>query len=222
MNITVLHNCATIIKSKNSALAIDVFSKGIYPFDGISPRDFSLALHGEGIFQDIIGVLYTHIHPDHYDKEFNRQFADKYKLPAFIPDHQLGAGGSFKIGDFLVKYHRISHSGREYKDVIHYVFLINAEGKNVYIAGDADFNSKEHLNFLRGVKVDAAFFNPFYLSAQIPIIRLISAKTAYIYHIPKEEDSEGIRHMAMETFKNFSKIEDNCRLIDSYPYTITL
>ena len=66
----------------------------------------------------------------------------------------------------------------------------------MYIAGDADFNSKEHLNFLRGVKVDAAFFNPFYLSAQIPIIRLLSAKTAYI--------------------------EDNCRLIDSYPYTITL
>ena len=217
-----LHNCALIIRTDDSALAIDVFSKGIYPFDGIDEENIIAAMSGKGFFKEIKATLYTHIHPDHYDKELNDSFTKKFNIPTFVPDSNLGKDGRFDIGNFSVRYHKIRHSGKEYRDVIHYVLLINAEGKNIYIAGDADFNSKEHLEFLSDIKVDAAFFNPFYLSAQIPIIRLVSAKMAYIYHIPKEYDHDNIRQLAISSYRHNSDIWDICKLICSYPYTIKL
>ncbi len=220
IEITALHNCALVLSAGGGSIMIDALSHGTEVFEGISKEDFGRAMEGEAPFLNVKAALYTHIHPDHFDRGLNERYAQKFGIPMFIPDRDLGSGGRFDIGGFEVKYHKIRHSGAEYADVLHYVFLISACGKTVYIGGDADFNSEEHFAFLNGIKPDAAFLNALYLSAQQPIIEKIGARMTYIYHIPAKPDAAGIRRLAQESYKNHEELWDKCTLIGAHPIKI--
>ncbi len=222
VEITVLHNCALIIRAGGDALMIDTLSRGVHPFDGISAEDEVSAVKGSGAFVGIRCALYTHTHGDHYDKELNDVYASKFGIPMFIPDRDLGLDGKFSIGPFSVRYHRISHSGKEYADVRHYVFKINVWGRCIYVTGDADFNSNEHFTFLNGIKPDAAFFNPFYLSSHEDTLKRIAPKRAFIYHIPSKVDSEGIRQMAFDSFKHHEELWSFCSMVCEHPHIIKI
>lgn len=222
VEITVLHNCALIIRSGEDSLMVDALSQGKYPFDGISEKYYKLALEGLAPFNGIKCALYTHVHEDHYDKKMNEIYLNKHDIPMFIPDKYLGLEGKFSIEPFSVSYRSIKHSGREYSDVKHYVFYVNVRGYSIYIAGDADFNSDEHADFLAGTRPDVAFFNPFYLSAQKNTIINIAPKRAYIYHVPEKFDSEGIRKMAIDSLKHHEELRGFCSIICEHPYTIKL
>ena len=222
VRITVLHNCALILSAGGRSVMIDALSKGTDAFEGISREDLTRAMNGQTPFEGICAALYTHTHPDHFDRGLNERYAQRFGVPMFIPDRDLGSEGSFEVGGFEVKYHRIAHSGAEYAGVRHYVFLIGAGGAKIYIGGDADFNSEEHFAFLGGVKPDAAFLNALYLSAQQPVIERIGAKETFIYHIPSQPDAEGIRRLAFEAYRHHEELWERCSLIGSHPITIKL
>ena len=81
MKITLICNCGLVFSSGETCLLIDALTQELAPFYRAPESVRQEIVTGTGAYEKTCGLLFTHLHPDHYDKEaaqaFDGDFTDK-------------------------------------------------------------------------------------------------------------------------------------------------
>lgn len=157
--------------------------------------------HHTGFFAHTSGVLFTHLHSDHFQRQGLLQLLNTPEPPCVygpgllesnVTVHPICNGlGHIFIDNFSVLAKETAHDGRQFSGEQHQSYVIRT-GKEVFlIAGDALFASQdmELADMLCGV-VKAAFCNLYHLRVpqnQSFLLRL-RPEQIFLVHLPFLED----------------------------------
>lgn len=219
IQITYLINSGLLIEAGGKKIIIDALSGDTEHFDKMPKKLVKEITKGEGLFENLNGMLFTHTHEDHFDKDSSDLCRKNNALElVFIPDEEAVCPPFIekKLGDVQIFCLKIPHSGKEYSKVKHYAFLIKHGEETVYVSGDSEMQEPRQISMLGGIHVGKAFFNPFHL--QLPkgraILESIKADESFIYHIPlKTDDKYHIRKMAIANKAKYPNLQANCILL---------
>ena len=203
-----------------STLLVDVLNGKYGSFYQIPAATADAVVLGQPPYDHVVGLLYSHLHPDHYDQQRNTEFLRNHPgVPTFFPTAETADAGVLHLGPFTVRYGYLEHTPCDYTWAKHYVFLITAGAVTVYLTTDARLVPEEHLAFLNGCRADSAFFNAMYLShPETRQLMAQSARQSYIYHMPKPElDHSGICRKAALNFRRYPQELRTVTLLEQYP-----
>ncbi len=190
------------------------------------PRETARAvIDGEPPYGRVSALLYTHLHPDHYDQQDNQAFLDRHPgVTTFFPTAATADQGRLTAGPFQVEYRYLEHAPWDGPWTKHYVLLLSAGGTTVYLAADGRLAPEEHLAVLGGRVADYGFFNAMYLSR--PETRRLMgqcARRVFIYHMPPAAtDRSGICRKAALNFQRYPEELQRVTLLDGYPRELAL
>ena len=224
MKITLICNCGLAIETDGITLLIDALTEELAPFYRAPEQVRREMIGGEGDYRNVCGLLFTHLHPDHFDREAAMAFAAQHSQAAlYIPNRREPAPENLMIGPFAVELHRVRHTpvpgyGKSTVDVM----IVRAEGKSVYIASDAAPEVQLHERVLSGRRMDAAFWNGEMLLYKPERAYLASAAAeSYIYHLPPDAQ-DGLKRKLERIAASYPKELANVRLLGEYPSEIVV
>lgn len=186
-----------------SGVLVDGIHQGQH--EGCSPMPEFLVMQlrrKAGMFANLTGVLFTHLHNDHFD-------CDNVEcLLALQPDIQvygpgLHRGGvpirpicsdlrTVRLGGIYVLAEDTVHDGERFRNDPHQSYLIRMSGETFFIAGDALLTPKEgeRLSGFYGGGIDGVFVNLYQLADPRgqAFLRLLEPKRIFLYHLPFRKD----------------------------------
>lgn len=187
-------NCGLLLWEQNTLLAVDALHEKM---DGFSPTPPTLLKRLLQKETPLGGLIFTHLHPDHYDlKELQQVMAVHPAAQVLCPTmtNELTAAGGWycsQVGDFSVSMIPTVHEGRAYQNVPHMSLLLEAVGQRVFIAGDAALQDSSELTpLLQRVRAQVAFFNVYQIgrSATWHLVHTAGIQKIFIYHLPEQQD----------------------------------
>ena len=224
MRITLICNCGLVFSSGETCLLIDALTQELAPFYRAPESVRQEIVTGTGAYEKTCGLLFTHLHPDHYDKEAAQAFA-QYHLRAalYVPNRRELPPERLTVGSFTVELHRVRHTqvagyGKSTVDAM----IISAEGKRVYVSSDAAPEVSLHESVLHGRRMDAAFWNGemlLYKPEREALCRF--AAQNFIYHIPGDPQ-DGFRRKLDRLRGRYPAELETVRLLGDYPSEIIL
>ena len=224
MKITLICNCGLVFSSGGELLLIDALTQELAPFYRAPESVRQEIVTGTGEYRKTCGLLFTHLHPDHYDKEAAQAFA-QYHLRAalYVPNRRELPPERLTVGSFTVELHRVRHTqvagyGKSTVDAM----IISAEGKRVYVSSDAAPEVSLHESVLHGRRMDAAFWNGemlLYKPEREALCRF--AAQNFIYHIPGDPQ-DGFRRKLDRLRGRYPAELETVRLLGDYPSEIIL
>ena len=224
MRITLICNCGLVFSSGETCLLIDALTQELAPFYRAPESVRQEIVTGTGAYEKTCGLLFTHLHPDHYDKEAAQAFA-QYHLRAalYVPNRRELPPERLTVGSFTVELHRVRHTqvagyGKSTVDAM----IISAEGKSVYVASDSAPEVSLHESVLHGRRMDAAFWNGemlLYKPEREALCRF--AAQNFIYHIPGDPQ-DGFRRKLDRLRGRYPAELETVRLLGDYPSEIIL
>ena len=224
MKITLICNCGLVFSSGGELLLIDALTQELAPFYRAPESVRQEIVTGTGAYEKTCGLLFTHLHPDHYDKEAAQAFA-QYHLRAalYVPNRRELPPERLTVGSFTVELHRVRHTqvagyGKSTVDAM----IISAEGKSVYVASDSAPEVSLHESVLHGRRMDAAFWNGemlLYKPEREALCRF--AAQNFIYHIPGDPQ-DGFRRKLDRLRGRYPAELETVRLLGYYPSEIIL
>lgn len=224
MKITLICNCGLVFSSGGELLLIDALTQELAPFYRAPESVRQEIVTGTGAYEKTCGLLFTHLHPDHYDKEAAQAFA-QYHLRAalYVPNRRELPPERLTVGSFTVELHRVRHTqvagyGKSTVDTM----IISAEGKSVYVASDSAPEVSLHESVLHGRRMDAAFWNGemlLYKPEREALCRF--AAQNFIYHIPGDPQ-DGFRRKMERLRGRYPAELETVRLLGDYPSEIIL
>lgn len=224
MKITLICNCGLVFSSGETCLLIDALTQELAPFYRAPESVRQEIVTGTGAYEKTCGLLFTHLHPDHYDKEAAQAFA-QYHLRAalYVPNRRELPPERLTVGSFTVELHRVRHTqvagyGKSTVDVM----IVSAEGKRVYVSSDAAPEVSLHESVLHGRRMDAAFWNGemlLYKPEREALCRF--AAQNFIYHIPGDPQ-DGFRRKLERLRGRYPAELETVRLLGDYPSEIIL
>lgn len=224
MKITLICNCGLVFLSGGELLLIDALTQELAPFYRAPESVRQEMIAGTGAYETICGLLFTHLHPDHFDSDAAQAFAQHHPGAAlYVPNRRQTPPERFSIGSFAVELHRVRHTqvpgyGASTVDVM----IVSAEGKSVYVSSDAAPEVSLHESVLRGRSMDAAFWNGEMLlyKPERESLSRFAAKN-FIYHIPPAEE-DGLRRKLERLTERFPAECESVTLLGEYPSAVTL
>lgn len=169
-----------------------------------------------GMFKCVSGLVFTHLHEDHFSKEktewFWRGALDETAVytpvgySETIKPEEL-SGGVRRLyagkGEILTK--KTIHDGAGYQKDPHESVLLRLGGESFYIAGDAvlDINDAQVLGYY-GDNMKLVFLNLYQLgdSCAEEFLQKLGASCVMLYHLPfPEDDRFSYRIMARQIMK---------------------
>lgn len=217
MRITLLCNAGLLLEQDDQILLIDTPNGNCPPFYEIPDSRW-----GEIVDEKrIVGLYFTHCHPDHYDPAKVEQFCmNNPHVPVFIPEEGM-ADGKITMGDFEMEYRLMPHAPI-LQPPPHVVTWIRTKDESIYLPADAELDPVPHRSFLRGRTANIGIWNAMFLSR--PQTRELMHEAAcrnYIYHMPLlEDDTMGIWHKCNNNFKRFPQELADITVLDHYPSII--
>lgn len=224
MKITLICNCGLVFSSGETCLLIDALTQELAPFYRAPESVRQEIVTGTGAYEKTCGLLFTHLHPDHYDKEAAQAFAQHHPdATLYIPNRRELPPERLSIGSFTVELHRVRHTqvagyGKSTVDAM----IISAEGKSVYVASDSAPEVSLHESVLHGRRMDAAFWNGemlLYKPEREALCRF--AAQNFIYHIPGDPQ-DGFRRKLERLRGRYPAELETVRLLGDYPSEIIL
>ena len=224
MKITLICNCGLVFSSGETCLLIDALTQELAPFYRAPKSVRQEIVTGTGAYEKTCGLLFTHLHPDHYDKEAAQAFAQYHPRAAlYIPNRRELPPERLSIGSFTVELHRVRHTqvagyGKSTVDAM----IISAEGKSVYVASDSAPEVSLHESVLHGRRMDAAFWNGemlLYKPEREALCRF--AAQNFLYHIPGDPQ-DGFRRKLERLRGRYPAELETVRLLGDYPSEIIL
>lgn len=144
-------------------------------------------------------IFFTHCHPDHYSEKMTKDVLARYPgsflaMPEQRESAQLLIGGRkqrIRLSDISIEFVKLTHEGKQYRDVPHYGCLISSGKINVLIAGDCEIGSDELAEYAESHEIFAAVM-PFpwitLPKGRSFIEQYIKPKHLIINHLPLEAD----------------------------------
>lgn len=224
MKITLICNCGLVFSSGGELLLIDALTQELAPFYRAPESVRQEIVTGTGAYEKTCGLLFTHLHPDHYDKEAAQAFAQYHLRTAlYVPNRRELPPERLTVGSFTVELHRVRHTqvagyGKSTVDAM----IISAEGKRVYVSSDAAPEVSLHESVLHGRRMDAAFWNGemlLYKPEREALCRF--AAQNFIYHIPGDPQ-DGFRRKLDRLRGRYPAELETVRLLGDYPSEIIL
>lgn len=171
----------------------------------------------EAIFGDeILGVpnviAFTHKHQDHYSAELTAKAiktwpSTKVILPEGVSDKQ-----EICIGDIKLRFIKLSHAGKEYKDVEHYGVIIKGANQTILVSGDCEICDEKLLDETQNERIGISIMNFPWVTlrkGRAAIESLIKPKHLIVAHLPFEEDDiYGYFPATEKAIKNMDKAAD--------------
>lgn len=155
-----------------------------------TPASFEQALAaGEGAFADLEGIVFTHHHPDHYDRDaVGRLLARRPDLNVL---DEVGPR-TFVAGGMVVRTVPDAHDGDIFRDVPHQSLVISTGEEEIFVAGDSFLDegvADRVLDLLEG-EVSCAFVNPYQILEKegLAFLRKVAPARILVYHVPFPED----------------------------------
>lgn len=170
-------------------------------FSDLPPSMEHAARSGTGCFAHLDGLLFTHLHPDHFDRELAQLVWRRGDLPVCAPelDHPSGLLRPICEGTsrLRVKYSYLLartsiHDGLLFREVPHRSYLLHIREENFFVAGDAILEPTE-APFFRdyyGGGVTAAFVNLYQAvsASGREFLRQLAPQRIFLYHLPLPKD----------------------------------
>lgn len=214
-------NSGLYIRSGGSGILIDGIHRGKgIGFSDMPPELMEDMFQARGLFAELSGLLFTHRHHDHFDRELLCRFLSVRgnPLPAIygtclelsnvVCKDPPGEPASFDMGNAAVTAVRTVHDGEIYKNDPHRSFLIHIGGESFFIGGDAapDNGCADVIKDASQSGVTAAFINVY--QARSPeardFLRRLRPERLFLYHLPfPEDDMYGHLMMAKWALRNF-------------------
>ena len=155
----------------------------------------------EGIFRDVRNLLFTHLHPDHFDKERMLRFLKANAPEVYGPGLKESTVQPVPLENGFEKITmngitalaiRAPHEGELFQKVDNRSYFLFPEGSSVFIAGDSILSPHFADLFFGMVQhdVDYAFFNPYQLICKQTrsFLYQLRPKRLFLYHLPLEKD----------------------------------
>ena len=224
MKITLICNCGLVFSSGETCLLIDALTQELAPFYRAPEAVRQEIVTGTGEYRKTCGLLFTHLHPDHFDREAAQAFAQYHPRAAlYVPNRRELSPERLTVGGFTVELHRVRHTqvagyGKSTVDVM----IVSAEGKRVYVSSDAAPEVSLHESVLHGRRMDAAFWNGemlLYKPEREALCRF--AAQNFIYHIPGDPQ-DGFRRKLDRLRGRYPAELETIRLLGDYPSEIIL
>jgi len=221
LRITAVCNAGLLLDYEGYCILVDGTAYDYLGFSGIDENLLYQIATCKTSNSSLCGVLSTHCHPDHYNKErthFLKQQNDS--LFIFTPDDKTAVSGCIQCGPFCVYYHETEHMPHSYEQVRHYVFFVTAGSESVYIAADAKLDAAAHRNILRGMKPKYLVVNPVYLTAAdtICLLQDLTPDRIFVYHVPVDPfDRTGMRRKAERSIARCASKLPPILLADVFP-----
>lgn len=221
---TFLANCALYLETETEGLLLDAPNGLRSPFDGVSEEEGLRMINGEMPYDKLVGMVFTHKHSDHFDRRRARAILEKNPAAVlFAPGGGTAEQGEFLAGSAKIRYFAVPHSGQEFSNTVHRVFVIAMGGKTLYVTGDADWEADLHKEILHTYRPDVCFFNPNYVSHETGREVVQRSAKSFIYHMPfQSEDTYGIARKCRSSFDRYGMELQNAELITRYPITVEL
>lgn len=197
-------NAGLYLTDSQTGLLVDGLHKGAFFGMSCMPEELKdQAKKQEGIFRGLNGLLFTHLHDDHYDQRKVIRFLSQSPNTALwgpgldacgLTEYtETTSGCQFRVGDFRICAYKTRHSGNEFLDVAHTSLLLRSgiNEETIFVAGDALFVSEEADEILADAgHIDKAFVNLYHLIEQSSIEFLLRLKPGRVllYHRPLPED----------------------------------
>ncbi len=162
-------------------------------------------LQCRGLFERTSGLIFTHLHPDHYNKALTEQYLAELKKqgkrifcygPGWeynnVTIKDLGDGMEcFQIGTAEIITRQTIHDGEIWRKDFHNSLLIKMGDESFFIAGDAELFETDADAFLQYTdEVQMAFVNLYQLNGKTgqDCLAKIQPQRVMLYHLPYEED----------------------------------
>jgi len=157
-------------------------------------------LFSDPSFKNADAMIFTHKHPDHYSKTLitkMKEYTPGIELISPIdefddmilldkPEQRV------RTKKFTADFMRLTHSGAEYKNFLHYGFLLDFGGFTVLNTGDGMVADTALFRFLAGRRIDLALM-PFpwltLKSGRNFIEQFIKPRHIMFFHLPFAEDN---------------------------------
>ena len=108
MKITLICNCGLALESSGQTLLIDALTQELAPFYRAPEKTRREIIAGEGAYASVCGLLFTHLHPDHFDREAAEEFSARHENTlVYIPSRREPAPETLSIGNFTVELRRL-------------------------------------------------------------------------------------------------------------------
>ena len=218
---TFLGNCGLLLETESDAVLVDC-PNGIHrAYDRLSEDEFARMRSGFSPYDKLKGLLFTHLHDDHYDKLRVVELVEQDdSLLLFAPDEATPNSGVLRVGGFLVRYFKVFHSGENLRDVPHWVLVVEADGKRVFITGDSEWTEQILTDLAITFHPDCGIFNPNFVSHDEGRRLMALIPKNYIYHYPvNREDLYGIARKCRSRFIKHAEELRNVTLVDWLPFT---
>ena len=224
MKIALICNCGLVFSSGGELLLIDALTQELAPYYRAPEPVRQEIVTGTGAYTTVRGLLFTHLHPDHFDREAARAFAQYHPSAAlYVPNRRELPPERLTIGSFTVELHRVRHTqvagyGKSTVDTM----IVSAEGKRVYVSSDAAPEVSLHESVLRGRSMDAAFWNGemlLYKPEREGLRRFASQN--FIYHLPGDPH-DGLRRKLERLCGRYPEELETVRLLGDYPSKVIL
>lgn len=237
INLTLIANTGILIEYEGSKLLVDgIFGPEGHSFSNIEAETWMQMKKGQGIFEAVDYLLFTHDHPDHFSPSMALEYL-KHQRPKgiFLPEAQgedfqeleqyiqkekipcvlIEKGSKYKVTyrpevNLAIKYYDSIHLDEKFYEVAHFCFLISLGGRNLLFTADIDFFRPQLLE-LKDEKIDIVFVNPLLYhgkKGQEFLREIIQPETIIVYHVPFAQDDQfKIRKMLQKDLQLYPDME---------------
>jgi len=223
MNVTLLCSTGLYLEQDGAGLLVDALNAEWPPFYRLPEAVAQRVIRGEPPYGGVCALVYTHLHPDHYDAGRTRAFLQNHSgCAALLPKDGDPDAQTLRAGPFTVECHRFVHTPIPYPAIRHNVLFVTAGKTSVYITADAAPDCGRHREILAGRRADAAFWNAQYLS--YPETRALlsdAAERSFIYHLPADPHN-GVCRKCERSFQRYGAELRNAEPLRAYPATLTI
>lgn len=223
LNITLLCNAGLAFRYNDEILLMDLPNGKYGEFYPLPEETRTEILSHVPPYDNVVGIYYTHTHPDHCALDFVAAYREKWPaVPVFLPEEH-SEEGQVEMGSFTIEFQRIPHAPIPGAPPM-VMTLVRAGERMIYVASDAELDCERHRAFLHGRRADAAFWNSMYLSKE-DTRKLLqdTAKKNYIYHMPVDhEDHTGFWRKCRANFRRNGDQLTHVEVLGAYPSCIEL
>lgn len=191
------------MQNQNVSLLIDGIHDGIsVGYSNMPPGLIYCMDNHLGIFSGLNGLLFTHLHPDHFSNMKVMNYLIQNPLtfvygPDLIYNTKTPSAVTPEVEKLTFRHFQIYsihtiHEGEQFKNVTHRIFLIKAGNESFVIGGDAVLSPREAgiLSKLTNFPVTALFVNAYQLVSPDThaFIRRLRPSRVFLYHRPFPKD----------------------------------